>query len=371
MIVMGDETPDEDAPQDQSLSVSGGLPDTISETAITLTTGVPPQIQRSFFKAVGRVLTAGAEWPAKYLEGKGKEVTAKSELKAARYKAETADIVSQQKARDVVNRGTAKVALSVFSENDMAQRAAEFHAAHILREQSIREDIINRTAEDLNNNPPSQDSNIDIDDDWLSAFLKEASTRSTEEYRDLFSRILAGEVKSPGSFSIGTVQSISRMNSRTADIFQKACNISSSLFDGHTIRIISDDFCNIGNNHLTTFGLSYDNFSILVEEGLMRPELGERSSLIEAMYQSGFPFKIGAKDYLLKRNPDAPKDNYTLHLAGPSFTRAGSELRTVVNMETSDEYVIMLAKWLKNNNFELYEVIRQNGGKTYGNKIEV
>lgn len=39
----------------------------MGEAVVSATTGLPPQIQRSFWKAVSRIFVAGAEWPAKFL----------------------------------------------------------------------------------------------------------------------------------------------------------------------------------------------------------------------------------------------------------------------------------------------------------------
>ena len=71
--------------QDEGLS---NLP----ETLIALTTGLPVQVQRGFWKAVTRVFTAGAEVPAAWLEGRAKVIRTRHDVQAA-------DLRSQQRAR--------------------------------------------------------------------------------------------------------------------------------------------------------------------------------------------------------------------------------------------------------------------------------
>lgn len=342
--------------------VSGGstsLPDLISEAGIAAVTGLPPQAQRSFWKAFGRVFTAGAEWPANILEGKAKAAKARAGVEVAKYEAEAADIKSQQKARDIVNRGSAKSAVEQFSKPTLAERAVAFHGHHILREQTNREDVLRFAAEDLSRHPPSSDSQSEIDDDWLFMFLREASLRSTEDFKITFGRILSGEIKSPGTFSIETVQVFSKLNKDVAEIFQRACNLSTKI--GKAVKIISHPFAKVGQNQLMALGLPYDDFATLVETGLMRSEANEGFDISPHYFdRPGLSMSYAGADIVISKDDAAPEDSYLLPISfsGPSFTKIGSELRNVVTMHQSNEYLIKLSKWLGNHRLILYKDIR-------------
>jgi len=60
--------------------------------------------------------------------------------------------------------------------------------------------------EDLSANPGQNDAQAEIDDDWLNIYARLAEDKSSEELQILFGKILAGEVKRPGSFSLRTLQ---------------------------------------------------------------------------------------------------------------------------------------------------------------------
>src|SRR5207302_4786744 len=49
-----------------------------------------------------------------------------------------------------------------------------------------------------------------------------------------------------------------------------------------------------------------------------------------------------------------------LRLTGPSFSQIGADLRSVVNMKISEEYIAKLAGWLKKKNIRLYRSLGKN-----------
>ena len=333
-----------------------GFLSSVLETGLAIPTGIPPQVQRSFFKAAHRIIVASAEIPAQWLEDKAAVGRASRKVQIAKSEAEVADIKSRQKARELIDKETAKAAAKQFTNPELASRAVDFHAAHIVREQKNREDVLNIAAEELNENPPTQDSNKEVDDDWLTAFLREASTRSSDDFKILFGKILAGELKAPGTFSIGTIQSLGRLTSETAEVFQIACNCSISIL--FNPKVVSEPFGHAGENHLEKFGLNYLRLVRLVEEGLLRSDFSEWQQVPSVLYEQNIPFEFAGKKYLLLKDttPSAP-DIPTLRLSGPAFTQAGKELRQIVTMVPDDTYLRGFAAWWKKNGLILHSVL--------------
>lgn len=60
--------------------------------------------------------------------------------------------------------------------------------------------------EQLNSQQQEPDAQSEIDDDWLNLFARLAEDKSSEELQGLFGRILGGEIRKPGSFSLRTIQ---------------------------------------------------------------------------------------------------------------------------------------------------------------------
>lgn len=348
----------------------GGILSDVLGTGLAIPTGIPPQVQRSFFKAVHRIIVASAEIPAQWLEDKAAAGRASRKIQIAKSEAEISDVKSRQKARELIDRETSRIAAKQFKRSALADRAVEFHAAHILREQQNREDVLRIAAEVLRDKPPTQDSDKEIDDDWLTAFFREAAARSHDDFKTLFGRILAGEVQAPGTFSIGTIQSLGRLTKETAEIFQKACNCSVSY--PFLSKIISNPFGPAGDNHLEMFGLGYNNLSRLVEEGLLRSDLNEWQSITSVFYEQRITFDYASGQYVLLKDdaPSAPVAS-PLRISGPTFTRAGTELRQIVSMAADTAHLKSLATWWKNNGLILHSVVRWNSdGKAQVIRVE-
>jgi hypothetical protein len=58
------------------------------------------------------------------------------------------------------------------------------------------------------------------DADWIDKFTRFAEDASSERLQDLFARILAGEVRRPGSYSLSTLRVVSELDKSLAEDFQ-------------------------------------------------------------------------------------------------------------------------------------------------------
>jgi hypothetical protein len=58
----------------------------------------------------------------------------------------------------------------------------------------------------------ARDAPEEIDVDWLNTFSRLAEDKSSQELKGLFGRILAGEIRAPGAFSLRTLQFISTLS---------------------------------------------------------------------------------------------------------------------------------------------------------------
>ena len=60
-----------------------------------------------------------------------------------------------------------------------------------------------------------------VDDDWLYRWRDSASTVSNERLQDLWGRVLAGEVKSPGTFSLRMLEFLKNLSQEEAQLIEK------------------------------------------------------------------------------------------------------------------------------------------------------
>jgi hypothetical protein len=77
--------------------------------------------------------------------------------------------------------------------------------------------------------PPSprepQDDSRELEEDWINIFASYADRASSERLRQLWGRILAGEIRKPGSFAPSTLRVISEMDTEIAAAFQEVARL--------------------------------------------------------------------------------------------------------------------------------------------------
>jgi Protein of unknown function (DUF2806) len=108
----------------------------------------------------------------------------------------------------------------------------------------------------------------ELDEDWLALLFDRASLISDKDMQALWSRILAGEVNSPGTFSRRTLQVVSALEKKDADLIGTLCRLV-WRFESDMVVIVAnpqaDIYQNLGLNfssltHLQSLGiLTFDN----------------------------------------------------------------------------------------------------------------
>jgi hypothetical protein len=70
-----------------------------------------------------------------------------------------------------------------------------------------------------------QNDPTEIEEDWMGLFAGYSDRASSERLRKLWGRILAGEIRKPGSFALSTLRVISEMDAEIALIFQEVVSL--------------------------------------------------------------------------------------------------------------------------------------------------
>ena len=108
---------------------------------------------------------------------------------------------------------------------------------------------------------------------WIS----EASNVSDETLQDLWARLLAGELESPGSVSNDTMSIASDLNKERAGEFQTLCSAALYSFGGTPMIVVG---CGSpGANSLRPYGLSYDVLMRLAHHRLIINDMNSRTEL--------------------------------------------------------------------------------------------
>ena len=220
---------------------------------------------------------------------------------------------------------------------------------------------------------PSNESGTDeVDDDWIEGFRREAVQRSRSEMREAFARILAGEVRQPGTFSIRTLRTVSALSQLTASLFRKAASLRVGLeamatVGGGAQRLMILDARvpglggQLGANSLQKEGLGYAQLIELTENGLLHPDYGSWHG-----YELAIPNeKMGGtvplplvhqnRRWALIPLPTGKRAK-DLRIAGAGFTTVGRELLKIVDIEEDGAFLTRVQTYFRSRHLEMVPV---------------
>jgi hypothetical protein len=331
--------------------VEGGSPlDLITESFTE--TGLPAPIQRNLLKALGQLCTSAVEVPVAYLEGVAAEKKAESNARIKLIE-KSANEISQQMDFDPV----------------YAQSAVKKFGQRVIKEQINLDKIALKAVDKISTEPTDpineeKEPTKSINDDWLNIFEKEASQKSTEEMQEYFSKILAGEITSPESFSIRTLKLLGEMDSTIAQLFASFCS-SCMVFQAPTQGtaskyIIDARLCSLGgsaaSNGLQDYGFNFSQLNLLAEYGLIITDYNSWMDYsLSITGQQGkpiLPFSLGGKNHLLVPSPQFSQRN-EFKVSGVALSKAGKELLSIVSCTKNPKYEIALSNFFKKQNLEM------------------
>lgn len=181
-------------------------------SAVTdVVSGVPEEVRKPFYKALADLLGGLVAVPA-----------AKLDQFAQSIKDTTA-------SRTLTANALAKAAAeSACDEPGLVALAQEVYLPTALRKAKNKIEVASRAATHLSTIFPDEKPGnaCPPDDDWMNSFMRFAEDASSERMRDLFGRILAGQVKKPKSFSVSTLRTLSELDQEIAEDFLLAWSLS-------------------------------------------------------------------------------------------------------------------------------------------------
>lgn len=137
----------------------------------------------------------------------------------------------------------------------IAQRAEYRRKLESIREQRNLESIIAVAAEAL---PSSEQLSAQpVEEDWTAQFCDSARMQSDQYLRELWGRLLAGEITAPGSYSKRTLNVLMSLSRREAELFAAA---------GTYVWEFDDEALALA--HTRTFGIAQDVVRTMQDSGL-------------------------------------------------------------------------------------------------------
>jgi hypothetical protein len=212
--------------------------------------------------------------------------------------------------------------------NELTQRALSRFVAEEAKKQDNMEKITEKALPLLEKSSDPQK----MEDDWITNFFDKCRIISDKEMQTLWSKVLAGEANSPGTFSKRTVNLMSALDKTDAQLFTNLCGF---------VWIIGNYCPLIFNEQDLIYNNSYINFNTLNH----LDDIG----LITFGNVAGFkklrlPKNISINYYGTTTNIEFKKtDNNELSIGKAIFTKAGEQLARICGAKPVDgffEYIV-------------------------------
>ena len=123
----------------------------------------------------------------------------------------------------VVLAGGENIEARIKASTAKAKARSKIDIEGIFRTEEEKRKFENRAAamkvalEDIQEKPKTTDAPSEIEDDWLNLFVRVSEDKSSDELRQLFGKILSGEIRKPGSFSLRTMQLMATISKADAE----------------------------------------------------------------------------------------------------------------------------------------------------------
>lgn len=219
-----------------------------------------------------------------------------------------------------------KVDLSQFAIKASKLEISEFmrKEVNVSRALLIAEDILAQDAQEPSSEP--------IEDDWLFSWREYAGRVSANELQDLWGRILAGEVKQPGSYSLRTLEFLKGLSKAEAELISKAAKF-----------VIAGVILREKNHFLEKDGLHFAQLLFLQDIGILSgvEALGLTTTLKSDRPDKYFKHLVANNKVMLLEHEDSAKK---IDASIYALTKVGSEVLRLASFEVNHEYFESVAK---------------------------
>ena len=317
-------------------------------------------IERNLLKALGRLTTGLVNIPIGAIERRDAEKWAETNGRIAN----TQSVAKQ-------------ISKQVEVPEEYIKAAGIKHAAKIVQEQFNLDMTVDKARDELRDVQPNEtntNSQIeDISDDWLNQFREIACKKSSEDAQDLFSKVLAGEIRKPGSFSPKALTTLADLDQKVATLFNTFCSLCIVSLENDDdflksrpnfkisdarVPIIRDtaidaaipayparqlsEFAQISQSIYEKYGLRINEFQLLSEYGLVLD-----STLIEYSH-----FWYNNQTWTIQKPAPTSRDFKKTRIPGYCLSSVGKELFHITKRDNPDGYFEWLVDFLE----ECYDV---------------
>lgn len=217
----------------------------------------------------------------------------------------------------------------------LAFRAAERIKNRELQRQRNIEAIVKGAIEHL----PPKVSKEQSDPDWIAQFFNQCEDVSDEQMQSLWSKLLAGEVTQPGTYSIRTIDLVRVLHKNDAELFTRVCTYFWREETGSAYYFRADEI----DRYLRSKGIIFFN-DFLQLRGLGLLEVGPNLTL-SLLKNKQELFEYHGKTYILTLTENLENFEQPIFL----LSDIGAELHRICGARPDEEYRGLVVNVLAKN----------------------
>ena len=226
-------------------------------------------------------------------------------------------------------------------------------------------------------------SDHDPDPDWTARFFSDVQDVTAAEMQQMWARVLAGEVRMPGTTAIRTLDILRNLDQRVAREFRHLCALSTALalrlppgaeppaetlygsFDPRSGSFVLDQRVisvngNAAHNALSEYMLGFDILSVLNEYGLIISDFNSwrdyRGCLGAPQPDSELMLMLRHAGRSWRLTPLGETPTSALKISGVALSRSGREIASVVEFEPDQQYLSQLMAHFESKNVTMVEL---------------
>lgn len=223
-----------------------------------------------------------------------------------------------------------KILIDATSAEELICRAKNRFLFQEIRKQQNIDSVIAETYKQLENE--EEVSSEPVDKDWVSNFFDSVGNISDEKMQILWSKILAGEIKNPNTYSIRVLNTLKNMTQHEAKIFEKISKFK--ILSENIPFILNDD------EILKKYNCNFDDLLKMEECGL----INSRGFLTANIKKNEDGKVVLCTDKVIAF---IYKD---ISLSAYPFTESGKQLLKILETNTNYEYTIEVLRKIKAEN---------------------
>lgn len=229
------------------------------------------------------------------------------------------------------------------------QQKADYRTAYqnLIHESNL-EAVVGNAALDLVFEPETVLPAQLVDPDWTARFFNIVQDVSNEGMQSIWGKVLAGEIKSPGSFSLRTLELLRNLSQPEALLFNRVANLVIQF------NSTNDSYCFLYSGDYFEGHVSHPDLQTLISCGLLHAT-PSRIQVVSAD-SPRILWRLG--ENLLEAGDT---HQHTVDFPVISLTSAGTELVSLIETKAPDEYIQGLALFIKQNGFKKVRLLPFKG----------